>query len=106
MRRLSLLAVTLFLSGTLDAQSLTRGRPETVGMSAERLARVSAVLRGYVDRGEVAGAVALVARHGRIVYLDSVGAIDLDSRTPMRSNAIFRIASMSKAVTSVAVLML
>jgi hypothetical protein len=48
------------------------------------------------------GAVALIARQGRIVYLDSMGVIDADSRTPMRSNSIFRIASMSKAVTSVA----
>ena len=106
MRRVTLLAVTLFLSGTLNAQSLTRDRPEAVGMSTERLARVSAVLRGYVDRGEVAGAVALIARHGRIVYMDTIGVIDFDSRTLMRSNAIFRIASMTKAVTSVATLML
>jgi CubicO group peptidase (beta-lactamase class C family) len=101
----TLLALALLVP-TLHAQALAPANPETVGMSLERLGRVSAVLRGYVDRGEIAGAVALIARDGRIVYLDTVGVIDPGTRAPMRSNAIFRIASMSKTVTSVAILML
>src|SRR2546425_13252166 len=62
--------------------------------------------QAYVDSGQVAGAVAIVLRRGRVVALDTVGWADLEAHLPMRSNTIFRIASMTKAITSVGVLML
>jgi CubicO group peptidase (beta-lactamase class C family) len=102
---LALLQAALFAS-TLLAQGLPRARPEAVGMSSQRLARLAPVLRGYVERGEIAGVVTVVARNGKVVAIDSAGFADLETRTPIRSTTIFRIASMTKPVTSVAVMML
>jgi CubicO group peptidase (beta-lactamase class C family) len=81
-------------------------RPEDVGLSAERLARLSERMRQGVERGELPGAVVLVARRGRIAYRESFGLRDPESRAPMRADAIFRIASMTKPFTSLAVMML
>lgn len=101
------LCVLLILTtSSLSAQGLPRTRPESVGMSAERLARIAPTLRDYIERGEIAGAVTLVARHGRVVKLDTAGYADVDAKVPMRPGTIFRIASMTKAVTSVAVMVL
>jgi CubicO group peptidase (beta-lactamase class C family) len=82
------------------------GRPEDVGMSSERLGRVKAVMQRYVDRREVAGAVTLVARHGRVVHLESVGHRDAEAAAPMTADSIFRLASMTKPIVTVAALML
>jgi CubicO group peptidase (beta-lactamase class C family) len=80
--------------------------PEQVGLSSSRLRRVDALLESYVDRGVIAGAVSLVARNGRIGQLCAYGHMNLAERRPMRPNTIFRLASMTKPVVSVAVLML
>jgi CubicO group peptidase (beta-lactamase class C family) len=88
------------------AQALAPARPEAVGVSAERLGRLQRAMQGFVDRGEVAGVVALVVRDGRVVALDTAGWLNVEARIPMRSGTIFRIASMSKPVTSVAIMML
>ena len=76
------------------------------GFSAERLARIDRFLQQYVDSNRVGGAVALVLRDGRVAYQRSVGWIDRESHRPMTADAMFRIASQSKAITSTAVLML
>ncbi|HEX3233888.1 MAG TPA: serine hydrolase domain-containing protein [Gemmatimonadales bacterium] len=99
------LALVIAAPATAAAQ-LPRARPETVGMSSVRLARIRPMLRRYVEQGSVAGLVALVARDGRLVELDTAGWRDVASHSPMRRNTIFRIASMTKAVTSVAAMML
>jgi CubicO group peptidase (beta-lactamase class C family) len=78
----------------------------TNGFSAERLARIDRFLQQYVDSNRVGGAVALVLRDGGIAYQKSVGWIDRESSRPMTPDAMFRIASQSKAITSTAVLML
>jgi CubicO group peptidase (beta-lactamase class C family) len=91
---------------SLAAQGLPRATPDAVGLSPERLGRLTGVLQAYVDSGRLAGAVALVARHGKVAYLDAVGWRDRESRAPMRDDAIFRIASQTKAIVSVAVMML
>jgi CubicO group peptidase (beta-lactamase class C family) len=75
------------------------------GFSQARLSRMSDVLRGHVERGEVAGAVAVVSRCDE-VHVDTVGVQDLGAGTPMRRDTIFRIASMTKAVTAVAAMIL
>jgi CubicO group peptidase (beta-lactamase class C family) len=77
-----------------------------VGLSSERLARVGEVFRGYAEAGRLAGAVGMVLRHGKVAYLDSWGMRDLAARDPMEVDDIFRIYSMTKPVTSVAVMML
>ena len=106
--RLVALAVALFLlvPQALLAQGLTVAVPESVGMSSERLERLTAALQGYVDDGRLAGAVAIVARRGKIAYLESVGYRDRESGAPMTTDAIFRIASQTKALASVGVMLL
>ena len=89
-----------------QAQSLRPASPESVGLSAERLERLSAALEAYVDDGQVAGSVTLIARRGRIAYFEAFGQRDREAKAPMKTDAIFRIASQSKAVVSVAAMTL
>ncbi len=82
-------------------------RPETVGLSSARLARIEAHLaRRYVDQKKIAGALTLVARRGRIAYCSPLGMLDVERGKPMREDTIFRIYSMTKPVTSVALMTL
>jgi CubicO group peptidase (beta-lactamase class C family) len=85
---------------------LAAAPPETVGLSPQRLARMREAMRGFVDQGELAGAVLLVARDGRVAELAVVGQQDREHHLPMRTDTLFRIASQTKAITSVAVLLL
>lgn len=80
--------------------------PETVGLGSTRLQRLSARLQQGVDSGEIPGAVALVARRGQLAYLESCGRLNPAEGTAMRPDAIFRIASMTKPITSLAIMML
>ena len=80
--------------------------PAAIGVSAERLQRLHQGMQGFVDRKEVSGIVTLVTRDGRTADMHAVGFQDVDSKTPMRTDTIFRIASMTKPVTSVAIMML
>jgi CubicO group peptidase (beta-lactamase class C family) len=83
-----------------------RVAPASVGVSSERLERLHKGMQGFVDRKEVAGIVTLVARDGKIADLHAVGLQDIEKNVPMKTDAIFRIASMTKPVTSVAIMML
>jgi CubicO group peptidase (beta-lactamase class C family) len=96
----------LFSSRLLIAQSIVDGTPESVGVNSERLTRIDKVLQEYVDKQQIAGAVALVVKNGKIIYHKGIGLDDVDARTPLKKDAIFRIASQTKAVTSTAVMML
>jgi len=80
--------------------------PEEVGLSSERLERIVRAIQKSVDDGRISGGVSLVARHGKIAYFQAVGMADRDARKPMRTDSIFRICSMSKPLTSVAVMIL
>ena len=100
------LAAWLAATGAAHAQPLPAAPPESVGMAPERLARLTTAMKGLVDEGKLAGTVTLVARNGKVVYHEAAGRRDLASSTPMTTDTLFRIASMSKAVTSVAVMML
>ena len=79
---------------------------EAVGMSAQRLERLDRVMQGYIDRDEVAGVVTLVARRGKVVHFSALGRRDVEAGAPMTHDTIFRIASMTKPVASVALMML
>ena len=96
----------VFLLATFLVAATATGNEAASGFHSERLASIDAVIDAEIDAGKIAGAVALVARNGTIAYHKSFGYADLDSRTPMRNDAIFRIASMTKAVTSVGVMVL
>ena len=101
-------AIALTLAGitTAAAQELTTAKPESVGLSSERLERITVKVQQTVDEKRIAGAVTLVARHGKVVYLKSQGSLDREANKAMRNDAIFRICSMTKPITSVAVMML
>src|SRR5271155_4772624 len=81
-------------------------RPVSFGFSAEGLAHISDYMRNEVATGKIPGAVLLIQQHGKPVLLENFGVLDVDSRRPMRSDAIFRLYSMSKPITSVAAMML
>jgi CubicO group peptidase (beta-lactamase class C family) len=80
--------------------------PEEVGLSSQRLERIANAIQRSVDEGRISGGVALVARHGKVVYFKAVGMADRDVKKPMHTDNIFRICSMTKPFTSVAVMML
>ena len=105
------LVCLFFLVLTLDvitafSYDVPRARPEEIGLSSERLERLASVMQSYCDQQGAPGMVVLVTRKGRIAYERSFGKFRLDKMDPMPVNAIFRIASQSKAVTSVAIMML
>jgi CubicO group peptidase (beta-lactamase class C family) len=85
---------------------LPRAVPEEVGLSAERLGRLDDVLAAEIERGRVPGAVALVARRGKLAYFEALGVRDPATGAPMREDTIFRIYSMTKPIVSVAAMML
>src|SRR5262245_4987340 len=88
------------------AGDLPSAKPEDVGFSSERLGRITERLRTDVDKGVIPGGVLLIARRGKIAYFETVGMLDPDTKAPMTKDAIFRIYSMSKPITSVAAMML
>src|ERR1700691_632110 len=102
---ISLLPIAI-LAATLAAADLPTGKPEDAGMSSERLRRIHEAIQRHIDAGEISGAVTLVARRGRLVHFEAHGLMDIESKRPMQKDAIFRIASMSKPITGVAVMMM
>ncbi len=106
----TLTAALLLLAAACGAPLLANGfdlvKPAQVGLSEERLALIGEVRQGYVDRGEAAGSLALVARHGKIAYFEHWGMSDRERKSPMKPDTIFRIYSMTKPITSVAVMIL
>jgi CubicO group peptidase (beta-lactamase class C family) len=98
--------VFLLISNSAFAQGLLAADPAANGLNPERLAKIDKIINAEISTGLIPGAVAVVARNGKIVYQKSFGFADIESKTPMHNNNIFRIASMSKAVTTVAAMML
>ncbi|HXK08666.1 MAG TPA: serine hydrolase domain-containing protein [Vicinamibacteria bacterium] len=88
------------------AQELPSARPEAVGLSSERLERIAAAVDRSIADKRIAGAVTLVARRGRVAWLRAQGMADREAGRPMRTDSLFRICSMTKAITSLAVMML
>ncbi len=88
------------------AGDLLRSTPEAVGLSAERLDRVTAALQADVDRGHLAGSIGIVARNGAVAYWQAVGMADRETERPMADDAIFRIYSMTKPIVGVALMTL
>src|ERR1041385_8244417 len=100
------LSVSFISVGVFAADPLPRAKPETVGMSSERLARIGEALRGDVEKGRLPGAVVAVARKGKLVYYQSFGYLDKDAGTKMQNDAIFSVASMTKPMVAVGALTL
>src|SRR5476649_2878223 len=106
-----LLLRVLFVCGTLvpsavSAQPLPSAAHEEVGLSSERLARIGKALQSEIDAKRIPGAVAVIARKGRIGYFEAFGARDPASGAPMAKDAVFRVYSMTKPFVAVATMML
>ena len=101
-----LTAVLLLLAAPALANGFKIVKPEEVGLSSERLALIDERMQSYVDSGEIPGAVALIARHGKIAYFDYWGMADREKKVEMKPDTLFRIYSMSKPVTSVGLMIL
>jgi len=106
--RLILWCATLALSGltAISAPALIKAPPAESGVSAERLQRMDRVVEDYIARKQIAGAVVLLKRDGKDVFFNAYGMMDIERGKAMRTDTIFRIASMSKAITTVAALTL
>jgi CubicO group peptidase (beta-lactamase class C family) len=108
-RKKVLLAICVLAcwTGSMFGQSLPKSKQrEDTGFSSERLARLTTFFQGEIDRGAIPGAVLLVTRESKLAYLKALGYRDREKKIPMKPEAIFRIASMTKPITSVAIMML
>jgi CubicO group peptidase (beta-lactamase class C family) len=102
---LVLAALTLPVMAVMAA-SVSIAKPEDVGVSSERLALIDRMIERRIAAGDISGAVTIVARNGKIVHHSAKGVVDLESKQPMRTSTMFRIASMTKPVTGTAIMML
>ena len=102
------LGIFLFLlfTSVVQAQQLEKTTPEAVGMSSQRLQRLNTVLENYVENKQLPGAVVMISRKGKIVHTATVGYRDYETKDPIRENTIFRIASQTKAIVSVGIMIL
>jgi CubicO group peptidase (beta-lactamase class C family) len=100
------LMATCLMAASATAAELPAAKPESVGLSSERLERIATAVQRSIDDKKIAGAVTLVARRGQIAWLKAQGMMDREAGKPMRTDAIFRICSMTKPITSLAVMML
>ena len=91
---------------TAFGQALPTADPESVGLSSQRLARVTDAFQAHIDAGHIAGVVGAVVRHGRLVYMEALGQADIEAARPMPEDAIFRLYSMTRSITSLAAMIL
>ena len=102
----SLIAALLLGGALCSAQAVEilprAGKPEEVGLSSERLARLTKITQDHVDAGRLPGAVILIVRRGRIAYYEAFGYRDRDKGLPMARDSLFRIYSMTKPITTTA----
>ena len=105
---LSITALLLAVGFTQSvlAQSMTTATPESVGVASSGLQAATAKLQQHIDDGDIAGVVAAVARDGKLIYFEALGQMDLEQGKPMLKDALFRLYSMSRQITSIAVLQL
>ena len=106
MKRLGCALLGLALGFTVTAADLAEAPAEDVGMSAERLDRITQMTQGYVDEGKLAGVITLVARDGAIVHYEAVGNRGVNDDRPLEKDALFRIFSMTKPITAAAAMIL
>ena len=95
---------SLLAAGAETTSALSVRTPAELGLSPDRLERIDGLVNGLIERQEIAGAVVAIARHGSVGYLEAFGVMDVDSKKPMTTDAIFRLASMTKPIVSVALM--
>jgi CubicO group peptidase (beta-lactamase class C family) len=101
----TLLLLLLCVLSTSAAET-PRAKPDDVGISAQRLQRIHELMQRHIDAGDFSGSVTLVSRNGRIAHLEAQGLMDIETKKPMTTDAMFRIMSMTKPIVGTAVLML
>ena len=101
-----LLFFIFFIVFNLSFAQLEKKDPELVGVSSERLNRVSEISKNYVAEGKVAGIVTMIARKGKLIYFEAYGNRGVDSKVKIKKNDLFRIYSMTKPVTAIAAMQL
>ncbi len=106
LRRIALMFLTLASCAAMADLGLPTTKPKAVGMSEERLARIAPAMQRYIDEGLVPGVITAIMRRGKLVHLQVQGDMDVENGKPMQADTVFRIASMSKPITSVALMML
>jgi CubicO group peptidase (beta-lactamase class C family) len=99
-------AVACLLALPVWAEEISRAKPEAVGVSGERLAKVTSTVRKMVGDGKIAGAITVVARQGKIVHFETYGLRDVEEKKPVTDDTIMRFYSMSKPVTTAAAMIL
>lgn len=100
------MSLACVMTNLASGQGLGFASPESVGLSASKLDEATASLQQHIDAGDIAGVVAAVARDGKIVYFESLGMMNIEQVKPMQEDALFRIYSMTREITSLAVLQL
>jgi CubicO group peptidase (beta-lactamase class C family) len=105
-RRLPWILVIFLIATTALAQDLPTAKPEAVGLASERLERIGKEVQQNIENKHIAGAVTLVIRRGKVAWFKAQGMADRENSKPMRTDAIFRICSMTKPITSLAAMML
>jgi CubicO group peptidase (beta-lactamase class C family) len=105
-RNISALLLLLVMAAAAVAQDLPGAKPEAVGLSSEGLERIGTAVQRNIDDKRIAGAVTLVIPRGHVAWFKAQGTMDRETNKPMRTDAMFRICSMSKPITSAAVMML
>ena len=106
MKHISTSCLLLLISITAFSQTFTAGKPEDAGMSTTRLSKIDKMIEEHMANKWIPGAVVLIVRNGKIVYHKAYGYSDVENKTALKKDNIFRIASQSKAITSLAVMML
>ncbi len=106
MRVLAVIVVVALMGLPLVAGTVPAAKPEEVGLSSDRLKRIGEAVQRHIEANNVAGAVTLVARRGRIAHFEARGMTDLEAKKAMPKDGLFRLASMSKPITGVAIMML
>ncbi len=104
--RISAITCVLVLAAAAMAQDIPTAKPESVGLSSERLDRIGTVVAQSIADKQIAGAVTMVVRHGHVAWFKAQGMSDREAGKAMQPDTMFRICSMSKPITSVAVMML
>jgi CubicO group peptidase (beta-lactamase class C family) len=102
----TLVLILIIACSCMPSPELKKGSPASVKVSGDRLNRIDKMLQQNIDSGWIAGAVGFIARDGKIIYSKSFGVSDIEKKSPMHTDDIFRIASQTKAITSIAVMML
>ena len=98
--------MALSISQTTHGEAPSSAKPESVGMSSERLDRIAPAMQRYIDEGLTPGVITAIMRRGKLIHLSVLGDMDVEAGKAMREDAIFRIASMTKPIASVALMML